>query len=51
MDDGIDVRAIDAHSERIRRAHHAKRADGKRVLYSCALLIFQAGMIRGGRHA
>jgi hypothetical protein len=45
VDDGIDVWTVDAHPERIRRAHHRQRSGGKRVLHPRALVVLEARTI------
>ena len=45
MDDGVHVWAIDAHAERVGRAHDGQRAAGERVLHARALVVFQSRVV------
>ena len=46
MNDSIDVRTVDAHSERV-GTHDVQRTGGKRVLDARALVVLEPRMIRG----
>src|SRR5262249_9666524 len=45
VNDGVDVRPIDAHPDRVRGADDRQRSRGKRILHARALVVLEPGMI------